>query len=658
MADFYFFTDFESFIGQENSDKFGPISNTNYRLDTGLDLESGAKAYAVCKGHILIQESQSGGFNIILRPELQPKFDIGEVKYFIYKGISGNSLINGEIVAGRTSNDLTEYAWKNQELTDANAQVTPSNPDIQVLGLRYKSTGIGNLLVENSQSIDSVFFSNDDIQPIQVAEGDHIGNFIGGTTKGRFQILIGKLGLEHTMAIARSNESLFTPTNAQGFTNAESLLKRIEKDFVLAFTDPCSFFGMFEGESNLKVKTISSNSFSSVDIVKKFKNKNRIYLDIRGEFDSSFNLFNDYGDDFGYSLQVSSPPALLPSYDYYSENISNTTTYGTWPMFIIEDSQPIELSPDNEHAKFLIEFPNANSNIKAVYFKEAKTKGKESTHFMFNVSNQKFELSNWVFEEGGLFQFGAANIVLKLVYDSSSAFQSLFPKSTGTVENLFPINLMSNSLPRNPDDVVFQVWQNAAIVEHLEFPEQFGDIYAASLGLAIDKQNYTFFSYPHRDFGHKRSSEMQSFKQFITSKYPDQLDFFRVLFKTSDNIGFELREINMDGYLAQVVQGMTNSSSQFAHQLEERYLNTISLSHEEFLSVQQTIANANFIPSTFILIGLDVGETLIRRLPRYEFRRSELVVHGLIFQAGSSNSVIESSTAYTGIFVQAYIKKH
>jgi hypothetical protein len=653
---FYFFTDFESFIGQSLSDRFGPLSNTQYKLDTSFDISSGAKIYAVCDGNVLIQTAPSGNLNIILRPSSQPKFNIGNIEYIIYRGVLASSLIDGIKVANRNNNDLTEYAWSNQEITDTNRQTGPNDASAQVLGANYTSIGLGTLLVDDSDTIDSVFFKEDDIQLIPVKAGDHIADFVGSPTKGNFEIITEKIGTDITMKTARLDENIFTSSTSIGSTNAQRILHLLEKEEILSRIDPSSFFGMFQN-SSLNILTATTNQYTVEDIVQKFQNKNRIYLDIRSEFNLSYNVFDDFDSEIGVSLVVATPPVPLTFYHYYDEVLSNTTTYGIWPIFIIEDVQPVEFTNNNEHGNFLLELKNTGAAIRAVQFINGKSGVERKDIFCYPDQNFQFELSSWVYNDGTYNQFGSAVIKIKLVYEKRGNQQTFFPRSSDTLQTLFPMTWMQTEISGQVNDVIIKVWRDSAVVEHIEYPEIYGDIYTASLGIAEDAEAFTFFSYPSGGFGHKRRSELASNSQFITSKFPDGIDFFNVVHKTAENVSFELIEVDLEGFPANVINTRSNSISPFLNRIEPRYLNTINITKTEKSTIDSILTNAGFIPNTPVCLSMKVSQSEIRRIPQFEFRRNQLVLHGIVYQTGSANAEVEVSEVDTGVFVQTIIKK-
>lgn len=658
MATFHFFTDMESFLDQSPGDQFGPISDSQFRVDSKFNLLSSAKAYAICDSQLLVQNSSSGDLNIILRPLIQPTLNIGRISYIIYRGVSISSLTNGSEVADRTFNDVNEKAWSNQEQTDADNQTGPNNPSVDVLGLSYQSSGVGNFLVDDSDSIDSVFFKLDDVQLMSVKAGDHIGDFSGGAVKGGIEIILERLGEIPLMEAVRLNEHIVTISSTIGTTNAEKFAHYHEKEQILNNIDPAAFYGMFQyGEDQLQISSNASMTYSVLDLVQKFQNKNRVYLDIRSEYDHSFNYHYNYGDEIGISLNVSSPPSVLPTENYYTANLSGSTGYGTWPIFIIENQIAVDVTNDNGHGKLLLEIPNINGVLRGIYLAEARSNGKKTSAFSFPQSSITMELSSWVYENTGQFVFASAYILMKTVYDRKTDYQGLFSPGTDAVNHLFPINKLSLTFDTNTEDVAMKVFQDGSIVQHIEYPEHFGDTYAAYVGIAKDSHSYTFFSHPNENIGFLKNSKVQPSFTFITGHYKNQLDFLWLLQELSGQVSFQVREVEYDGFTSRAIQVLNSAFSTTEMKITPNYLNTIQLTHEEYDDLITLITSSTLISDYDIYLSVKSETSVHKDIPGYQLRHAEIVLEGLEYVPGSGNSELQKLIIDTGILIQTMIAK-
>uniref|UniRef100_UPI0005527153 hypothetical protein n=1 Tax=Flavobacterium daejeonense TaxID=350893 RepID=UPI0005527153 len=86
----HFFIETGGFPIQLEEQSFGPKSATNFRVTSSFNLTEPKKAFAICKGVVLVQPQTGAGneekVNLILRPYSQP-FPGLNVKYFLYRGL-------------------------------------------------------------------------------------------------------------------------------------------------------------------------------------------------------------------------------------------------------------------------------------------------------------------------------------------------------------------------------------------------------------------------------------------------------------------------------------------------------------------------------------------------------------------------------------------
>jgi hypothetical protein len=648
----------ETFTSQDSGDKFGPISDSQFRVDSPINVSVSAKAYAFCDAQILVQNSPSGNLNIVLKPIVQPILNIGRIDYIIYRGVDASSLVDSANVADRTFNDLNEKIWSNQEQTDTNNSTGPNNPSIDALGVSYSATGVGDFLVLDTESIESVFLKSDEIQLVTVQAGDKIGDFVGGVTKAGFEIVMERLGSIATMDIARLDEHILTMATTLGTTNAEKFDHYNEKEQILNYADPAAFFGMCHyGDDNLIIPSTVSAVFSIVDLVKKFQNRNRIYLDLRSEYDYSFNYFTNYDEDIAITLDVTTPPVTLPLVNFYTGNLTPATGYGTWPIFIIESQTVVDLTGDSLGGKLLLELKDPNSCLSGSYFIEARTNNKKTTPFNFKDGGLTIELSSWIYDNAGQNVFGTGYILAKTFYDRQSSYLGLFKPSTSAIDHLFPINKLNLSFEKDPDDVIMKIFNNGGVVQHLEYPEYFSETYASFLGIAKDSHSYTFFTYPNEDFGHKKDSKMSSNFTPITSRLKGEKDFFNTIHKSVQNISFETRDIEYSTIMVPTIKAVRNAENSIGENFEPNYLNAIQITHAEYAAVLVAISSSDLLQQYSIYLSTKGDQSRIQELPGFQFRSTQLIVSGLRFVPGSLDAELESQTVDTGIYIQTIISK-
>lgn len=658
MADFCFFTDFESFLSQDVSDRFGPISDSQYRVDSLFNVTTSAKAYAPCAATIMVQITASGGMNFILKPKDQPKLNIGKIEYIIYRGLQKSKTINGSDVAARINNDLNEKIWSNQEETDANNDTGPNTPNIAALGVAYSNTGVGAFEVLDTDLIESVFFKVDDVQLVEVKAGDYIGDFKGGAEKASIEFVVERLGESSEMALARKDEHIITITSVLGATQAENFFHYNEKEQILGYIDPAAFYSMFRyGEDNLTINSTLDDTYNILDLVQKFKNKNRIYLDIRNEQDYSYNYYKNYGENIKISLDADTPPDPLPEKNFYTENLSGTS-YGRWPIFFIEGQTAVDITTDNEHGKLLIQLSDTNQVLKACYLTEVRNNGSKTGTFHFVEDNSTlFEISSWVYDNDGSFDFGCAYILMKTVFDRESNYEGLFAPGSNSISHVFPINKLKVSFDMEPNDVIMKVYQDAGIIQHYTYPEHFGETYAAFVGLAKDSHSCTFFTHPNENIGFLRNAGRKPNFTFISSRHGGKKDFFWLLHSLSGNVAFQLREVTLNDEPLNTIQYLDDTQSSLDVNISPNHINTIQLTHDEYDDILVLIESSNFELDYNVYLSVNPLNTKLRDIPGYVLQYSQLTLEGLEFKPDTGDSVLQKLSVNTGIFIQSLIAK-
>ena len=660
MTDFFFYTDYESFISQDAADRFGPVSDSTYRVDHKINVAASSKAYAVCDGIVLVQRSTTGNLNIILKPLTHPGFNIGKVAYYIYREILPSSLISGQNVAIRTNNALTEKVWYNQEKTDTNAETGPNTPSIDTLGISYSATGAGEFLVPDSHTIESVFLKEGNIQLPLIKAGEHIGNFAGGATKCGFEIIVEKAGKNQPMSVARSAEHIITITEPLGSTDYQKFLHYHMKEEILQFLDPAPFFGLFYGiENGLKIKSSAGSTPVLSDLISKFQNKNRIYIDIRSEYDYSYNYYYQFGTSLGCSSNTADTYTTIPEYNYYTQNISSASGYGTWPVFIVDNLTANTLTGNNQHGVFFLKLPNANATLKCTYLQEGKKRGKpRDNKFEFLQGNSLMELSSWIYENSSNQKvFGSAYVLLKLVYDRSSAYIGLFNPGTSSISHKFPVNRLKVDLDSGLEDVAIRSYYNGPVVERIEYPEYAGDIYAAQLGITKDKFCYTFFTSPNSDIGYLGNQSTQPNFTFLTMVHKGKTDLMSTLYSLAQNIDVEVNNIGDETDPVETIRILKRGSDALSNSLEPMLFDAVQITHAQYNDLMNLVTMSGFIPNFDVYLSTKQEETTGMEIEGFHVSNILLTLEGLEYVPGSSNSQIRKKTVETTLTLNSIITK-
>lgn len=330
--------------------------------------QKGSGAYAVCNGRIFVFKDSVGtkalkytGENdfqqtvtIVLQPSNQPAAGLPKIKYFIYRGILLASLVDtfGKVIPdGRKGAASPFYNNLTTKILDAD----PSNLENAFANALDKNYGINssNTFIK---ILDEVFFrDNETYQLFNVKGGESIGFFnqfqseYPNNTKIKFGIIFDAVGYHPTIdqIWGGNNQSLLDNKinynyNSFDFSNSN---KQALSDYSymgtenikLNFLDPCAFYGSFAYNVHDKIYARKfTDVFDKIDraspalplrgkpvftlqsfddlynnILKKFYNKNLIYIDIRNPENKSLDFYKNYHQDI--KLLISNPTSTGPN---------------------------------------------------------------------------------------------------------------------------------------------------------------------------------------------------------------------------------------------------------------------------------------------------------------------------------------------------------
>ncbi len=318
MSNFYFFTDPTLLDVQVAAQAFGPAGTSAgkdlFRItDAHTSSSANVPAFAICDGVLCAQEDDQGTLTLILKPSQTPPFESPVVSYFVYKGVAKSSLLNlsdGNIIDENASNatDFTRRVvaeWKKQNAND----LTNSHA---ALGLdRDKNfihhDGANKIKVfTDSDFVERLFtYPHKSVQLPPVAAGEQIGSF---QSSFGFEVVLTRLGYKPRLEFARSRDNQISVTSLAADNNGVPWLPddhaffkhQHDKEQVLAFMDPCAFFGSFVQAKLYKKSGNNSDRIKGSDIyqdlLQKFANRNTAWLDIRNNHGYSYNLFGLYKD--------------------------------------------------------------------------------------------------------------------------------------------------------------------------------------------------------------------------------------------------------------------------------------------------------------------------------------------------------------------------
>jgi len=472
LKNYFFYTDPTVLSPQNDNQTFGPVLSTDSDFESGKDkyritnlhASTNAPAIAICDGTICVQPDNQGSFSIILKPDYQPNFDFPYIKYFIYKGVKKTSLV--KVGANEIEYDLTIPFLKTIR-DDVDHWNKPDN-DItksdEILGLAYKSpfpytvdTNTIDIFADN-QPIDNLFYyPKPDFQLPSVKAGEKIGVFEDASFG--FEIVLERLGYEPKISLARTllnhikvdsiTDSL-NQVNTWQVDDADYFLHCHAKEECLNYIDPSAFYGSFCGskvyykKATDLSKRIKCNSPEEIydDILDKVKfvNRNKVYIDIRNDYNYSYNYYKNYGNLIKVSFDESLDEDVLPE-AYHNINL--------WPIFSTTSN-----NTTNNFIKARLALPNGD-NRHPIIQRTGYIRSKENKRKMI------FEIEKKTFTYAKSFSFHcplANNQTISLyrqfnyshLYNENQEnleSQSLFPKSDFPFDNkIFVFNTIKNPL--------------------------------------------------------------------------------------------------------------------------------------------------------------------------------------------------------------------
>lgn len=388
MADIFFFTDTDLLSVQSVDEKFGPVNGfetSKYRLSSLHKSSSASNVYAICSGTIFVQQNESSIdlVNLVLKPTVQPNTSMPHIAYFIYKGIKKNSIIatgGTEIVASGAS-DLATSIWDSQDNRNASLDkaqgnppgTTTDNPPVELLGINYTEVAAVPYKLMDNEHIDRIFFSTDlDYQLPTVQGGWSIGKF--DPSGFSLEIVFESINSRTKAEEVRTDSLLEVPELSGGETHAQIFTHWNQKERILSYCDPAAFFGGFYADRLFAKKSTDPgfSDFSGDDIyseiLAKFENKNRVYIDIRNELNYSFNYYDNYGNELEMAFDDTSPLATI------------NYRRGNWPILIVDTDFPS--GNTTESNLFRIVFPKGDNDFPRLFI----NKGANEYSFPKNVS--------------------------------------------------------------------------------------------------------------------------------------------------------------------------------------------------------------------------------------------------------------------------------
>lgn len=388
-----FFTDPTS-IEQNDTQAFGPVlppsASDKFRL-TSKFTSSGAKAYAPCKGVVLVQPQTGNAeaVNLIIRPYTQPISGLN-IKYFIYRGLSKASFFTGEQVLAATES-TSEFINKINTSFISFHQSSSPEEVIPVFLARY--IGFDPLNQSDDLKIASFFFKQSEYvdsagEFVETGEtafelpliemGATLGNFIAGEcgvdivlNYGDYSLPDGNDEFVFDLAYARAKEALIDVSAV-----TDSFQQKLKREQIFQFLDAAAYYGFhsIDGgvvESNIGgVKANKKGNEIYTDLVVKFFTKNNVYLYIQSDRTRSYNFYGNYAITEGSpeSLNFGLTEAGIEARAYNSSG---------WPLIIENRPQ----SNADGRSKLFVQFVTDNNVNTMLYGQVAQIDNAQHNNF-------------------------------------------------------------------------------------------------------------------------------------------------------------------------------------------------------------------------------------------------------------------------------------
>lgn len=379
----YFFTEAHLLDPtQPTNGAFGPDATnptTVFHLTNKFTATANPKAFAVSTGQVLVQQTSDPDLvNVIIKPIHQGGIDFLDVKYFVYRGVLKEKLISTSdplLVAATGTNAFVTSIWDTQnainaaiENADPDDTITPGSvtdqPSALSLGIQYVHTAVETWQVQklDSDSLDAVFYdgSTDYKFPI-IKAGQDFGEFhMAGFG---FEIVLNNAASKTTFADVRGTDNTLTVAALSGSpTPLQKLQDRKARHKVLEYMDPAAFYGVhlysgINAYDSAGVDQLWKEDEAYDKVIKKFTNRNRVYIDIRNENGYNFNYYDNY-TNAGNEIRLSFDSNVAPA----------AQAFGTsgWPIRIVENT---ELEGGNEGSKnaMWVELPKGDITAALLY---------------------------------------------------------------------------------------------------------------------------------------------------------------------------------------------------------------------------------------------------------------------------------------------------
>ncbi|HMO61037.1 MAG TPA: hypothetical protein PKC39_02230 [Ferruginibacter sp.] len=478
-----FFTEPSKLVAQTESQKFGPVSDSEYRTTSRFALTDDAKAFAVFSGNVMLFDNPNADLvNLIIWPLYYSHTELNPgVRFVIYRGLKREDFMVPVTGGGYQLPDVADLVtpFMTQLYADYNkAHNNGGNID------NYP-TSLLDIFSYNQSELDDERLSNIITQKRPFAfvqKGVHLGNFTssGGAA---IDIVLDESKYSPNVAFARSNDfsiviDEFDSNDTPGKENYNKLAKR---EWIKNFIDPCVFYHLHRKTGVWYDGLTDKFDFESffINISTKFFTYTSVYIDIRNNNDYSLNYYQDNEDAQKNHLQIGIN-------DQEPQPVNYFTNY--WPIKILTcNSSPNVHS--NSIVKLGLKFNCTYNPNPAIYYDLAYN----DFSLVFDRQNNSIKGLNFPIEN----------------FEKFESFEIESPNTVNQQINIYiPVsggagNTINNSIAflvklywlrqKNPENVVLP---STLIPSYTPLDNIFGNITAQIINNEIKNVGVGGFAYP------------------------------------------------------------------------------------------------------------------------------------------------------------------
>jgi hypothetical protein len=406
------------------SESFGPlltgsVYDQKFSISSKFDLSTVAnpvRAFACQGGIMIVQQSINPSFvNLIIKPDKNLNINFSPVRYYVYRGISASSFLSGSVIIPKTATEKSEMMtrfwnnWDNNLIIEGKQDTDPSEPNYLA---PPTPEAIGyDINLSSSLNVENIYNNlHNPVKAVKVLEGEWIGDF--GATTISFEVITDTDILTVDLEYLSKLNHVIDISGMPDSNLEEQFALLVKREEILSYIDPAAFFGMHY-KIGVGTSTVDGNGIRSIDHPKKaitemlenFKNKNRVYLDIRNEHGYSLDFYRNYNtenDNILFKFKLDSeeqqdgfyPYKGWPIFFYDSEDVGNISfknmvlqlklADNTNPLLFIENKDIVNNSkktpnfisdllaspPDSftKDIKFILPTKNSGSTLENIAF--------------------------------------------------------------------------------------------------------------------------------------------------------------------------------------------------------------------------------------------------------------------------------------------------